>query len=115
MNVKNQMMENICYSKVICMHEQPRKVLGVHILGPHSGDIIQGIALAMKLGVTKEDMDRLVPIHPTHGEEVFNLSVTKEESECLSGILLIELNAVREPRLCRPYCVRVSEERELIL
>ena len=33
----------------------------------------------MKLGVTKEDMDRLVPIHPTHGEEVFNLSVTKEE------------------------------------
>mgnify|MGYP000008961350 FL=1 len=79
MNVKNQMMENICYSKVICMHEQPRKVLGVHILGPHSGDIIQGIALAMKLGVTKEDMDRLVPIHPTHGEEVFNLSVTKEE------------------------------------
>ena len=35
--------------------------------------------LAMKLGVTKEDMDRLVPIHPTHGEEVFNLSVTKEE------------------------------------
>lgn len=79
MNVKNQLMENICYSKVICMHEKPRKVLGVHILGPHSGDIIQGIALAMKLGVTKEDMDRLVPIHPTHGEEVFNLSVTKEQ------------------------------------
>lgn len=72
--------ENKCYAKVICMREKPRKVLGVHILGPNSGDIIQGIALAMKIGVTKDDMDDLVPIHPTHGEEVFNLNVTKEEN-----------------------------------
>ncbi|KNB42952.1 thioredoxin reductase mitochondrial [Blastocystis sp. subtype 4] len=79
MNKKNEPEENICYSKVICMHEAPRKVLGVHILGPNSGDIIQGIALSMKLGVTKEDMDDVVPIHPTHGEEVFSLSVTKEQ------------------------------------
>ena len=53
MNKKNEPEENICYSKVICMHEAPRKVLGVHILGPNSGDIIQGIALSMKLGVKK--------------------------------------------------------------
>ena len=79
MNKQNEPEENICYSKVICMHEAPRKVLGVHILGPNSGDIIQGIALSMKLGVTKEDMDDVVPIHPTHGEEVFSLSVTKEQ------------------------------------
>ena len=73
-------LENQCYAKVICMREKPRTVLGVHILGPNSGDIIQGIALAMKVGVTKDNMDDLVPIHPTHGEEVFNLNVTKEEN-----------------------------------
>jgi thioredoxin reductase (NADPH) len=71
--------ENQCYSKVICMHDQPRTILGVHILGPNSGDIIQGIALAMKLGLTKDTMDELIPIHPTHGEEVFNLNITKAE------------------------------------
>ena len=71
--------ENQCYSKIICRKEEPRTVVGAHILGPNSGDIIQGIALAMKLGVTKDDMEDMIPIHPTHGEEVFNLSITKEE------------------------------------
>ena len=84
LNKKGQPDENICYAKVICMRETPRRVLGVHILGPNSGDIIQGIALAMRLGATKDDMDDLIPIHPTHGEEVFNLSVTKEENRFAS-------------------------------
>lgn len=76
--------ENKCYAKVICMREKPRKIVGVHILGPNSGDIIQGLALAMKVGATKEDMEDIVPIHPTHGEEVFNLNVTKEENRFAS-------------------------------
>lgn len=72
--------ENECYSKVICLREKPRKVVGVHILGPNSGEIIQGIGVAMKLGLTKDDMEDFVSIHPTHGEEVFNLNVTKEQN-----------------------------------
>ena len=79
-DIRGQPEENQCYSKIICMREHLRKVLGVHILGPNSGEIIQGIALAMKLGVTKDDMESMVSIHPTHGEEVFNLNVTKEDN-----------------------------------
>lgn len=72
--------ENECYSKVICLREKPRKVVGVHILGPNSGEIIQELGVAMKLGLTKDDMEDFVSIHPTHGEEVFNLNVTKEQN-----------------------------------
>ena len=77
---KGMPMENQCYSKIITMREAPRRVLGAHILGPNSGEIIQGLALSMKLGATKDDLEAFVPIHPTHGEEVFNLNTTKEQS-----------------------------------
>lgn len=80
MDKKGMPMENQCYSKIIAMHEAPRRILGAHILGPNSGEIIQGLALSMKLGATKDDLEAFVPIHPTHGEEVFNLSVTKEQN-----------------------------------
>lgn len=77
---KGMPVENQCYSKIIAMREAPRRILGAHILGPNSGEIIQGLALSMKLGATKDDLEAFVPIHPTHGEEVFNLSVTKEQN-----------------------------------
>ena len=45
------------------------KVLGVHMVGPDAGEIIQGIAIAIKAGATKEDFDRTIGIHPTAAEE----------------------------------------------
>ncbi len=45
------------------------KVLGVHMVGAEAGEIIQGIAIAMKVGVTKEQFDSTVGIHPTTAEE----------------------------------------------
>lgn len=45
------------------------RVLGVHMVGSESGEIIQGIAIAMKMGVTKEQFDATVGIHPTTAEE----------------------------------------------
>lgn len=79
-DVRGLPVETPCYAKVICHREAPRRVLGVHILGPHAGEIIQGVALAMKLGATKEAMDSLITVHPTHGEEIFRLTETKEQN-----------------------------------
>ena len=45
------------------------KVLGVHMVGPDSAEIMQGIAIAVKMGATKADFDAVVGIHPTAAEE----------------------------------------------
>eukprot|EP01088_Endostelium_zonatum_P016881 TRINITY_DN4745_c0_g1_i1.p1 TRINITY_DN4745_c0_g1~~TRINITY_DN4745_c0_g1_i1.p1 ORF type:complete len:545 (-),score=122.51 TRINITY_DN4745_c0_g1_i1:356-1867(-) len=71
----------VCYVKIICDKENDNKVLGYHVLGPHSGEITQGFALALKKGVTKEDFDLLVGIHPTQAEEVTTLVTTKGSGE----------------------------------
>ena len=45
------------------------EVVGLHMLGPHAGEITQGFAVAMKAGATKADFDRTIGIHPTAAEE----------------------------------------------
>jgi glutathione reductase (NADPH) len=46
-----------------------RKVIGVHMVGPDAGEIIQGIGIALKAGATKEVFDSTIGIHPTAAEE----------------------------------------------
>lgn len=45
------------------------KVLGAHMVGPEAGEIIQGLAIAIKMGATKAQFDQTVGIHPTAAEE----------------------------------------------
>ncbi len=45
------------------------RVLGAHMVGPDAPEIIQGLAIAVKAGLTKRDFDRTVAIHPTSAEE----------------------------------------------
>ena len=45
------------------------KVLGVHMVGPDAGEIIQGIAVAIRAGATKAVFDSTIGIHPTAAEE----------------------------------------------
>jgi len=45
------------------------EVLGVHMVGPDAGEIIQGFAVALKCGATKAEFDATVGIHPTAAEE----------------------------------------------
>ncbi|NJM69330.1 MAG: glutathione-disulfide reductase [Scytonema sp. RU_4_4] len=45
------------------------KVLGAHMVGESAGEIIQGVAIAVKMGATKKDFDATVGIHPTSAEE----------------------------------------------
>ncbi|KAJ1623346.1 thioredoxin reductase 3 [Pavlovales sp. CCMP2436] len=69
--------DNACFAKLICDRGNGLRVLGVHLLGPDAGEVLQGFALALKLGCTKHDFDRTVGIHPTVAEELVGLSVTK--------------------------------------
>ncbi len=45
------------------------RVLGVHMVGPDAGEIIQGVAVALKAGATKAVFDSTIGIHPTAAEE----------------------------------------------
>ena len=49
------------------------RVIGVHLYGPGMEEALQGIAIAMQAGVTKQQLDRTVAIHPTGIEEIINM------------------------------------------
>jgi glutathione reductase (NADPH) len=46
-----------------------RRVVGLHMVGPDAGEVVQGFAVAMKAGATKELFDSTIGIHPTAAEE----------------------------------------------
>ena len=54
----------------ILADSQTDKVLGVHIIGPHCGDMIAEMALAMEFGASSEDIARTCHAHPTHTEAI---------------------------------------------
>jgi glutathione reductase (NADPH) len=49
------------------------KVLGCHMVGPDAGEIIQGLAVALKAGATKQVFDETIGVHPTAAEEFVTL------------------------------------------
>jgi glutathione reductase (NADPH) len=55
------------------------EVLGVHMVGPDAGEIIQGFAVALKCGATKAQFDATVGIHPTAAEEFVTMREPVED------------------------------------
>uniref|UniRef100_A0A672GN50 thioredoxin-disulfide reductase (NADPH) n=1 Tax=Salarias fasciatus TaxID=181472 RepID=A0A672GN50_SALFA len=68
---------NRCYAKLICNKLDNDRVIGFHYLGPNAGEVTQGFGAAMKCGVTKEQLDGTIGIHPTCAEVFTTLDVTK--------------------------------------
>ncbi|KAG8201737.1 hypothetical protein JTE90_012797 [Oedothorax gibbosus] len=66
-----------CYIKAICTRDSTETVLGLHLLGPNAGDIIQGFSAAINCGLTMEKLQQTVGIHPTTAEEVVKLNINK--------------------------------------
>jgi len=58
--------------KLICQGPD-EKVVGLHILGLGSGEMLQGFGVAIKMGATKADFDNCVAIHPVSAEELVTL------------------------------------------
>ncbi len=46
-----------------------QRVLGAHMIGLDAGEVIQGVAIAIKMGATKAQLDETIGIHPTVAEE----------------------------------------------
>lgn len=57
-----------CEMKLICVGEE-EKIVGLHAIGVGVDEMLQGFAVAIKMGATKADFDNTVAIHPTGAEE----------------------------------------------
>ncbi|MEB3358160.1 MAG: glutathione-disulfide reductase, partial [Synechococcales bacterium] len=53
----------------LIVHNETGKVLGAHMVGDYAAEIIQGVAIAVKMGATKADFDATIAIHPSSAEE----------------------------------------------
>jgi glutathione-disulfide reductase len=58
--------------KLVCVGDKQR-VAGIHVIGEGADEMLQGFAVAMKLGATKADLDRTIAIHPTSAEELVTM------------------------------------------
>ncbi|OYY72083.1 glutathione-disulfide reductase [Sphingomonas sp. 28-63-12] len=55
--------------KMVC-DAATNRVVGLHMIGPESGEIIQAAAVAVKAGLTKDAFDQTIALHPTMAEEL---------------------------------------------
>jgi thioredoxin reductase (NADPH) len=70
-----------CYAKLIVHAAEGGRVVGLHVCGPHAGEMTQGFAVAMRCGATKADFDNTVGIHPTTVEVFTTMDVTKRSGK----------------------------------
>ncbi len=63
--------DRVMMKLIVCANT--RRILGCHIVAPGSGEMIQLVAIAIKMGATKEDFDRTAAVHPVMAEELVTL------------------------------------------
>jgi len=69
------------FTKVICDKNDNMTIVGIHYLGPNAGEVMQGYGVAIKKGLTFQNLEDTVGIHPTSSEEIVTLSITKASGE----------------------------------
>jgi glutathione reductase (NADPH) len=57
----------------IIVEKKSDKVLGVHMIGPYSGEMIQTVGIAVTMGATKAQFDATIAVHPTAAEELVTM------------------------------------------
>jgi glutathione reductase (NADPH) len=65
---------SISAMKLVCVGKEQR-VVGIHIIGDNADEMLQGFAVAVKMGATKADFDSTIAIHPTSAEELVTMKV----------------------------------------
>lgn len=60
--------------KLVCA-SQDERVVGIHIIGDGADEMLQGFAVAVKMGASKADFDATIAIHPTSAEELVTMKV----------------------------------------
>jgi glutathione reductase (NADPH) len=64
--------------KLVCVGEQ-QQVAGIHLVGDNVDEMLQGFAVAVKMGATKADFDSTVAIHPISAEELVTMKTPEPE------------------------------------
>jgi glutathione reductase (NADPH) len=72
--------------KLVCAGEEER-VVGIHLIGDNVDEMLQGFAVAVKMGATKADLDNTIPIHPISAEELVTMKVPEPEPVTQQPIL----------------------------
>ena len=70
-----------CLVKLLCDRDADERIVGMHLVGDHAAEVMQGFALALRLGATKADVDATIGIHPCVAENVVGVKVTKRSGE----------------------------------
>jgi glutathione-disulfide reductase len=71
--------------KLVCAGEEER-IVGLHIIGDGADEMLQGFAVAVKMGATKVDLDNTIAIHPTSAEELVTMKVPVAVDEVHHGL-----------------------------
>jgi glutathione reductase (NADPH) len=66
--------------KMVCAGAEQR-VVGIHIIGDNADEMLQGFAVAVKMGATKADFDTTIAIHPTSAEELVTMKAPDVRDE----------------------------------
>lgn len=69
--------------KLVCTGDD-EKVVGIHLIGDNADEMLQGFAVAVKMGATKADFDNTIAIHPSSAEELVTMKTPEPEiqSQC---------------------------------
>jgi glutathione reductase (NADPH) len=66
--------------KLVCAGAD-EKIVGIHIIGDNSDEMLQGFAVAVNMGATKADFDSTMAIHPTSAEELVTMKVANDSQQ----------------------------------
>ncbi len=66
--------------KIVCVGDN-ESVVGVHLVGDNVDEMLQGFAVAVKMGATKADFDNTIAIHPTSAEELVTMKVARPAAD----------------------------------
>jgi glutathione reductase (NADPH) len=66
--------------KLVCVGPEER-VVGIHLVGDGVDEMLQGFAVAVKMGARKRDLDETVPIHPSSAEELVTLKQPRDAGQ----------------------------------
>ena len=76
--------------KLVCAGEDER-IVGIHLIGDNADEMLQGFAVAVKMGATKADFDNTVAIHPSSAEELVTMKTPEpppvDDASIDAGIL----------------------------
>jgi glutathione reductase (NADPH) len=66
--------------KLVCRGDD-EKVIGIHIIGDGADEMLQGFAVAVKMGARKADLDNTIAIHPSSAEELVTMKTANRVNE----------------------------------